>query len=192
MRLMVTRVAVTRVTMAAMGWIILLYRLPPNDSRARVAVWRELRRSGALHVQQSVVAVPDHEVFTGVVERLREVLAEVNGQVTALRTQPMDGGDDGRLLEAWNAAREAEYRELAGECAKFLAEIDHEFEIEKFTLAELDEEEAELEKLQRWHERIGRLDLHGAAGAEAAGRVVREAEEALARYSAEVFERTQP
>jgi hypothetical protein len=27
-----------------MGWIGLLYRLPSNESRARVAVWRELRR----------------------------------------------------------------------------------------------------------------------------------------------------
>src|SRR3954447_24017929 len=134
-----------------MGWIVVLYRLPSNNSRARVAVWRELRRSGALHVQQSVVAVPDDERFAGVVERLREVLTEVGGQVTALRTEAMHGGDDGRLLEAWNAAREAEYRELAGQCAKFLAEIDHEFEIEKFTHAELDEEEAEFEKLQSWH-----------------------------------------
>jgi hypothetical protein len=175
-----------------MGWIVLLYRLPANDSRARVAVWRELRRSGALHVQQSVVAVPDDERFTGVVERLREVLADVGGHVTALRTEPVDGGDDGRLLEAWNGAREAEYRELAGECAKFLSEIDHEFEIEKFTHAELDEEEAELEKIQRWHGRIQSRDLHGAAGAQTAGRAVRDAEAALARYSAAVFERTQP
>jgi hypothetical protein len=174
------------------GWIVLLYRLPSNDSRARVAVWRELRRSGALHVQQSVVAVPDDERFNGVVDRLREVLAEVGGHVTALRTEPMTGGDDGRLLQAWNAAREAEYRELTGECAKFLAEIDHEFEIQKFTHAELDQEEAELEKLQRWYERVHRLDLHGAAGAEAAARAVQQAEDALARYSTEVFERTQP
>ena len=175
-----------------MGWIVLLYRLPSNDSRARIAVWRELRRSGALHLQQSVVAVPDDEAFADVVERLREVLAEVGGQVTALRAEPAAGGDDGRLLEAWNAARDAEYRELAGECAKFLAEIDHEFEIEKFTLAELDEEEAELDKLQRWHERTRARDLHGASGAEAAGRALRRAEEALARYTAAVFERTQP
>src|SRR3954454_7996525 len=158
-----------------MGWIALLCRLPANDSRPRVAVWRELRRSGALHVQQSVVAVPDDERFTGVVERLREVLAEVGGHVTALRTQAMNGGDDDRLLEAWNAAREAEYRELAGQCAKFLAEIDHEFEIEKFTHAELDEEEAEFEKLRSWHARIQRLDLHDAPGAEAAARAVGDA-----------------
>jgi hypothetical protein len=137
-----------------MAWIVLLYRLPANDSRARVAVWRELRRSGALHVQQSVVAVPDDDRFSGVVERLRAVLADVGGQVTALRSEPVDGGDDGRLVEAWNAARTAEYRELAGESAKFLAEIDHEFEIEKFTLAELDEEEQNVERLRRWHREL--------------------------------------
>jgi hypothetical protein len=96
------------------------------------------------------------------------------------------------MVEAWNAAREAEYRELAGECAKFLAEIEHEFEMQKFTLAELDEEEAELEKLQQWHERIRARDLHGAAGADAVGRGLGEAAEALARYSDAVFEHTQP
>src|SRR3954464_2361503 len=175
-----------------MGWIVVLYRLPSNNSRARVAVWRELRRSGALHVQQSVVAVPDDERFAGVVERLREVLTDVGGQLTALRSEPMEGGGDGRLVEAWNEARAAEYRELAGQCAKFLAEIDHEFEIEKFTHAELDEEEAELEKLHNWLARIQRLAPHSAPGAEAAARAVAEAEQALARYSAAVFERTQP
>jgi hypothetical protein len=175
-----------------MGWIVLLYRLPANNSRARVAIWRELRRSGALHVQQSVVAVPDDERFAGVVDRLREVLTEVGGEVTALRTEPVDGGGDARFVDAWNKARAAEYRELTGQCAKFLAEIDHEFEIEKFTHAELDEEEAEFEKLHSWLGRIQRLDLHQAPGAEAAVRAVDEAEAALARYSAAVFERTQP
>jgi hypothetical protein len=173
-----------------MGWIVLIYRLPSNDSRARVAVWREMRRSGALHVQQSVVAVPDSEPFTPDVERLRAVLRDVGGELTVLRSEALDGGDDARLLAAWNEARDAEYRELAGECAKFLAEIDHEFEIEKFTDAELDEEEAELDKLQRWHERIDRRDVHGAPGGAAAVSALREAEQALARYSAAVFERT--
>jgi DNA-binding transcriptional regulator PaaX len=174
-----------------MGWIVLLYRLPSSDSRARVAVWRELRRSGALHVQQSVVAVPDEAAFADAVERLRAVVDEVGGQVTALRADPMDATDTQRLVDAWNVARDAEYRELAGECAKFLAEIEHEFAIEKFTDAELDEEEAELDKLQRWHERVRARDVHAAPGAEAVERALADAEAALSRYSAAVFERTQ-
>jgi len=174
------------------AWILLLYRLPTSESRARVAVWRELRRSAALHLQQSVVAIPDDPAFAPMVDRLREVIAEVGGQVTALRADPIDATDSELLFGAWNEAREAEYRELSGECAKYLAEIEHEFAIEKFTHAELDEEEAELEKLQRWHERIRSRDLHGAPGAAPAAVAVSEAEAALARYSAAVFERTQP
>lgn len=170
----------------------MLYRLPSNDSRARVAVWRELRRSGALHLQQSVVAVPDDPEFAEVVVGLRGVLTDVGGELTALRAEPASDTDGGRIVQAWNAAREAEYRELAGECAKFLAEIEHEFAVGKFTLAELEEEEAELEKLQQWHERIRGRDLHGASGAEAVGRALEQAVEALARYSNAVFERTQP
>lgn len=170
----------------------MLYRLPANDSRARVAVWRELRRSGALHLQQSVVAVPDDPGFADVVAGLRGVLTEVGGEVIALRAEPVSDADGRRIVEAWNAAREAEYRELAGECAKFLAEIEHEFEVEKFTLAELDEEEAELAKLQQWHERIRVRDLHDAPGGDAVRHALDQADQALARYSNAVFERTQP
>jgi len=168
-----------------------MYRLPSNDSRARVAVWREVRRSGALHVQQSILAVPDGEAFAGAVEAIRRVLADVGGQVTSLRAEAVIAGDDQRLLDAWNEARNDEYRELVGECAKFLAEIAHEFQIEKFTLAELDEEEAEMDKLQRWHKRIQRLDIHAAAGASAAAQALRDAQAALDRYSTAVFEHTQ-
>jgi ChrB-like protein len=174
------------------GWIVLLYRLPSHESRARVAVWRELRRSGALHVQQSVVALPDADGFASDIERLRAVLADVGGHVTALRTEALDDGDDGRLLEAWQEARDAEYRELAGQCGKFLGEIDHEFAIAKFTHAELDEEEAEMEKLRSWHERIRRLDVHDAPGGPAARQALEQAEAALERYSAAVYERTRP
>lgn len=105
---------------------------------------------------------------------------------------PLEGSDAERLVESWNAARDAEYAELGGVCAKFLTEIHHEFEIEKFTLAELEEEEAELDKLQRWHARIAERDIHGAAGATEAGEALERASAELARYSEAVFQRTQP
>jgi vacuolar-type H+-ATPase subunit I/STV1 len=173
-----------------MGWVLITYRLPSNDSTARVTVWREVRRSGALHLQQSVVAFPEAEAFERVVSRFREVVGELGGETLAVRAEPLASADGSKLTDAWNEARTAEYAELTSECEKFLAEIDHEFEIEKFTLAELEEEEAELEKLQRWHERVGSRDVHSAPGGEEAREQLERASEALARYSAAVFERT--
>lgn len=108
---------------------------------------------------------------------------------SAVRADPLGELDATKLTEAWNAARDAEYDELRAECGKFLVEIEHEFEIEKFTLAELEEEEAELDKLQRWHARIEARDIHDASGAAPARDAFARAQQAL--YTAAVFERTQ-
>ena len=156
-----------------------------------MAVWREVRRSGALQVQQSVVALPDTERFRGVLARLRAAVDGVGGSVVAVRAEALEPGDDARLLELWNDARGAEYDELADESEKLVAEIDKEFAKAKFTLAELDEEEAELEKLRAWHGRIRERDVHGSDRAGAAGAALERAAEAVGRYTAAVFDRTQ-
>ncbi|MGE3140731.1 MAG: Chromate resistance protein ChrB [Thermoleophilia bacterium] len=175
-----------------MGWTVVTYRLPKDDSRARVAVWRQVRRSGALHLQQSVVALPDGPAFAEDLEELRATITEVGGEDLAIRGDA-DGPDGAaRLVALWNEARDDEYRELIRETDKFLKEIDHEFAQEKFTLAELEEEEAELDKLDRWHGRIRRRDVHGAAEAGACDDAMGRAREALERYSAAVFEHTEP
>lgn len=175
-----------------MGWLLVTYRLPSGGSSARVAVWREVRRSGALQLQQSVVAYPDDPAFSRAVERLRTLVSEVGGETLAVRAEPLAAADGTRLVHAWNEARAAEYGELSSECGKFLEEIDHEFEIEKFTLAELDEEESALDRLQRWHERIAARDLHAASGSDEARAALAQAQHALERYSTAVFERTAP
>ena len=122
----------------------------------------------------------------------REVVADVGGETLVLQGNGLENHDEGRLQATWNDARDSEYAELIGVAEKYLAEIDHEFEIEKFTLAELEEEEAEFEKLERWHQRITERDLHGAEGAGAAADAIQRATDALARYTEAVYQRTQP
>ena len=173
-------------------WLLLTYRLPSGESRERVAVWREVRRSGALHLQQSVVAFPDVESFSAAVERLRVAVSELGGQTLVLRGDPLAKADHERLEQGWEEARRAEYGELISECDKYLVEIEHEFEIEKFTLAELDEEEAELEKLERWRERIRTRDVFGSPAAADADAALERATEAFGRYSQAVFDHTRP
>jgi hypothetical protein len=156
-----------------------------------VAVWREVRRVGALQLQQSLVAFPDTDEFRLALDRVRAAVAEVGGSAVGIQARPLAGEDGQRLASAWNEARAAEYGELAAECDKLVAEIDKEFAKEKFTLAELDEEEAELDKLKRWHDRIRARDVHGCEGAGEAEVALAAASEALSRYTAAVFDRTQ-
>jgi vacuolar-type H+-ATPase subunit I/STV1 len=172
-------------------WFLLTYRLPADRSSARVAVWREVRRSGALQLQQSVIAFPDSEPFAKAVARIRAAVDEVGGSTVAVRAEPLGAGDEARLRSAWNEARSDEYGELISECEKLVAEIDKEFDKQKFTLAELDEEEAELDKLKRWHARIQGRDVCECDQAGAAEDALRRASEALDRYTTSVFDRTQ-
>jgi hypothetical protein len=173
------------------NWILLAYQLPADRSSARVAVWREVRRGGALQLQRSVVAFPDSPDFRTGVSRLRATVAEVGGSVLAVTATPLDDEDEARLVASWNEARAAEYTELAAECEKLVAEIDKEFAKEKFTLAELDEEEAELDKLRSWHKRIRERDVHDSDGAAEAEAALERASEAVSRFTAAVFDRTQ-
>jgi hypothetical protein len=172
-------------------WFLITYRLPAEPSSARVSVWRQVRRSGALQLHQSLVAFPDSEPFARAVARIRAAVDEVGGSAVALRAEPVDEADDARLQLAWNEARADEYNELAAECEKLVAEIEKEFAKQKFTLAELDEEEAELDKLKAWHERIRGRDVCGCERAAEAGEALERAADALARYTAAVFDRTQ-
>lgn len=172
-------------------WILITFHLPGGSSRARVAVWREIRRSGALHVQRSVAAFPATDSFREAAQRFRAEVERNGGTALTIAGQPLDNADAERLTDAWNSARDEEYAELSGKCAAFLKELDHEFTIAKFTLAELEEEEAELDKLDRWHERIAARDLHNAHNAEAAGNALSAAHGALERYSDAVYQHTQ-
>jgi hypothetical protein len=155
-----------------------------------VTVWREVRRSGALQLQQSVVALPDSDHFRVLLTRLRAVVAQVGGTAVGLEANPLEPDDDVRLTAYWNEARAAEYGELATESEKLVGEIDKEFAKEKFTLAELDEEEAELEKLRSWHARIRARDVLGCDRAAQAAEALERAAEAVSRYTAAVFDRT--
>src|SRR5215212_841558 len=89
---------------------LLIFGPESQSSRARVAVWREIRRLGALHLQQSVVAFPDTPEFRSAVESFRAIVDEVGGETLTIGGEPLDQADGGRLRERWNVQRDAEYR----------------------------------------------------------------------------------
>ena len=59
----------------------------------------------------------------------------------------------------YNEARRAEWAEFVSECGKCLAELEREIHQQKFTLAELDEEEQNVDRLRRWHRELRSRDL---------------------------------
>ncbi|GAA1018655.1 MULTISPECIES: Chromate resistance protein ChrB [Amycolatopsis] len=171
--------------MADDKWLVLVVRVPSGPSRHRVAVWRELRRVGALSLGQGAWAVPDVPGFAGGVARVTELAERGEGEVITLDAAERDGS---RLVELFTADREEEWTEFLADCGKFDAEIDKEIRIVKFTMAELEEEEQSLERLRRWYRDLKARDVFGAPSAGEAEQRLKHCAERLAEYTERVFE----
>jgi len=170
------------------SWKLLTYRLPREPSRHRVAVWRELRRAGAIPLQQATWAVPATRIFLDAVDRAVVLVDRAGGEASAFDVSPEDEAGQARLEQLFTEAREAEWTEFLVECGRFEQEIDKEFRTEKFTPAELDEEEHSLDRLRRWFREIRSRDLFVAPSQEAAERRMKEAAEALERFAERVYQ----
>ena len=169
------------------SWRVITYRLPPEPSRHRVAVWRELRRLGAVALQQGTWAVPDGEPFEAGLSQVVEEIKAAGGQPVVLAVA--DEEASAAQLEAlFTAQREAEWGEFLSDCGKYETELAGEIAKGKLTLAELDEEEQSLDRLRRWYRTIRARDLFGAPSAAVAERRLKESAEALEDFAERVYQ----
>lgn len=170
-----------------MSWVIVTYRLPVEPSRHRVATWRELRRVGALSLQQATWALPARPPFLEAISRVETLVERAGGEALVFEADPRGEQSEERLERLFTAEREEEWAEFLAECAKFELEIDKEISKEKFTLAELDEEDQSLERLRRWFRELRGRDVFLAPSREAAERRLKECNERLEDYATRVY-----
>jgi hypothetical protein len=167
---------------------VLLVRVPAEPSRHRVAVWRELRRGGAVSLGSGVWALPATPGFAPVAERAGELARRGGGEVVALDASPRDEASAALIRAAFVAAREAEWAEFASECRKFEVEIAKELRLGKLTLAELEEEEQSLERLRRWYRDLKARDVFALPAAGAAEEQLKACVETLDGYADRVYQ----
>ena len=140
-------------------WVLVIVRLASEPSRYRVAVWRELRRAGAVPVAPGVWTVPATPVFLSAVDRAAALARRGGGDVAVLDVTARDEGSESVLRGEFTAVREQEWAEFVDDCGKFEVEIAKEVRTSKFTLAELEEEEQGLERLRRWYRDLKARDV---------------------------------
>ncbi|QOI65831.1 chromate resistance protein ChrB (plasmid) [Arthrobacter sp. TES] len=131
----------------------MIVQVPAQPSKHRVAVWRELRRFGAVPVGQGTWTAPNVPVCRTGAEKARELASAGGGGMVLLTTSAGDA-DAAELRRLFDAARTEEWAEFTADCGKFTEEIAKEIAKRKFTLAELEEEEQGLERLRRWFRSI--------------------------------------
>jgi hypothetical protein len=96
-------------------WLFLLHQLPAHPAYERVKLHRRLQSIGAVAVKKTVYALPaTEEALEDFLWTAKEVEA-AGGEAVVCRAELVHGIDDGQLRQLFDAARDAEYRELAQE-----------------------------------------------------------------------------
>jgi CRISPR/Cas system-associated endoribonuclease Cas2 len=140
-------------------WLVLNYNLPSEPSRHRVAVWRGLKKLGAVNIQQSMWILPMNEQNYGSLIKISGDIEENNGESLIMESVFLDDAHEKRIESLFNKMRDEEYIEFIEECSRYLKEMERETKNEKFTFAELEDQESELDKLTAWYEKIKVRDI---------------------------------
>ena len=168
-------------------WLVLVARMPAEPARHRMALWRELRRAGAVPLGQAVWAVPDLPAVRPLTERVAALVDAGAGTLLVLSARGFGDRDGDRLEQLYVEAREDEWSEFSADCGKYLAELAKEEALGKYTLAELEEEEQSLDRLRRWYRELRSRDLLGTVVASAASGELKQCEEQFGAYAEHVY-----
>lgn len=174
--------------MDTIKWLLLTYKVPPEPTARRIALWRRLKGLGAVYLQNGVCLLPKTDDHIRRLKIFENDIADMEGDCVLLETVALDKLQEEKVVARFKADRDEQYQELLGRCAGFEAEIAKEIAICKFTYAELEEEETDLRKLQNWYEKINKLDFYGGSLAPEAADRLRHCERLLDDYAKRVFD----
>ncbi len=93
-------------------WLLLLLRLPATHKAERVAIWRKLKKSGAIQIQTSTYVLPDEPARYESFQWLTQEVRSAGGDATLVRAREIEGLPNEKLIELFNTARAKEYATL--------------------------------------------------------------------------------
>ncbi len=107
--------------MKATSWLLLLFSLPTNRKTERVAVWRRLRKMGAVPIKTSTYLLPDEPPQYEQFQWLAQQIRDYGGDSTLVRAQGIEGLTRDEIVSLFNAARDKEYAELRKALQNFIS-----------------------------------------------------------------------
>lgn len=106
----------------ASAWLLCSYKLPREPSRLRLAVWRRLRRLGALMLHDGLWTLPAEARTREDFDWLAEEIEERGGRVMLWDSQSLDPAQDTTIAESFRAEANERYAEL-GLAARQLSRV---------------------------------------------------------------------
>lgn len=169
-----------------MKWLFFSYSLPTEPSKARVYVWRQLKKLGAVNYQSTWVLPYSNERIEDI-KRIAIEIERYQGESLLLEGKTLDKSQEERIYKAFADSRNEEYQEIIEKCEDYFKEIAFEIERKNFIFAEVEENEEELEKLKQWLKKVQRRDVIGAPLQKAATEKIKACEKMFEDFAKTVF-----
>jgi hypothetical protein len=171
-------------------WWVLVYRVPSEPASKRVGLWRDLKRTGALYLQQCVCILPDIGSNGEELERVMAKIPSLGGEAMRFVVPHLDPADEARIIQGFRDQRASEYGEIIEECeTKFQKEIEFEHFRQNYSFEEAEEIEQDLDKIRRWYDRVRQRDWFKADRSDEVERWLHRCQELLNGFLEEVYRR---
>ena len=133
-------------------WVLLVYKIPREPTASRAAVWRKLKRLGALLLHDAVWVLPATPWTREQFQWLTVEISELGGEAYLWESHLLLNGQADTLVQQFQTRVDAAYQEI---------------------LDELEQEDADLVALSRTYQQVRAQDyFHSALGTHVRERLI--------------------
>jgi hypothetical protein len=174
-----------------MEWLMFSYWLPPEPSRKRVSIWRQLKKLGALSTEGAGWLLPNTGSFSESFSELVHNVEEFGGTANLYILNHFNDEQEQRTIAKFQQEREKEYSEIIAECHKALKHIEWEYKRKEFNFEEVEELEGDVDKIKRWLEDITKRDVFRNPVRDEVDTMLLKVEDSLADFIEKTYEETE-
>lgn len=96
----------------SLNWIVFIYKIPSEPTKYRAYVWREIKKLGAIYLQDGVCLIPDTDDTHLFIGDLAEKVTSFGGTEYTFLSTTFSKEKDQLMIDQFNNARNDEYKEL--------------------------------------------------------------------------------
>lgn len=142
-------------------WLLLVHQLPAKPPYLRVKIWRRLQGLGAISVKNSVYALPAGDPALEDFQWLLREIEQGGGEGMICEANLVDGLSDQEVRGLFDAARDADYAEIAKDLRILAADLNRH---EGTAADQKSEVKSRLLRLRRRYSEVSAVDFFGATG----------------------------
>jgi hypothetical protein len=104
-------------------WLLLIHQVPNSPAYLRVKMWRRLQKIGAVAVKNAVYVLPRSDQSSEDFHWVAREIMEAGGDASVCEATFVEGITEKEMIELFQAARNADYRELLDEIKEVKDEL---------------------------------------------------------------------